>query len=162
MTRLKGMSSALFFCAGCTHFSLSFNIWQALDNASNITVASLLGGPNAPQKNPCLLWPLCPWPGVLRCALLPECCALQSTSHSHGSLSLDRVFLTGYKWRQTQRQLHAPLSNSELSTFTFHQPTRTAKALAYVNLLSPIVQKSTYSVWEINIPNIVWDSGGMW
>ena len=105
-----------------------------------------------------------------------ECWALQITSHSHGSPSCDWVFLTGYKWRQTHWGRNCtrsyPISRcilkilEELSTFTFRQPTRwvcltNSKALAYVNLLSFIVQRSTYSVWEINIPNIVWDSCGM-
>ena len=31
------------------------------------------------------------------------CCTIRSASHSHCSLSHDRVFLTGYKCRQTHR-----------------------------------------------------------
>ena len=38
---------------------------------------------------------LCPSPWVS--------CAIWSVSHSHGSPSRDRVFLTGYKWRQTHQ-----------------------------------------------------------
>jgi hypothetical protein len=105
-------------------------------------------------------------------SLLPA----RSTSHSHGSQSHDWVFLTGYKWRPTHRGRNCvhpyPILRrilkilEELSTFTFHQPTRwvgltNRKSTSLCQSTIPIVQKLTYSVREINIPNIVWDNCGM-
>ena len=103
-----------------------------------------------PKKNPCLLRS-----GVQRCSLLPDCCANWSASHSHGSSSRDKVFLTGYKWRQTYQgckcECPYPIPRcilnilEELSKCTFHQSTRWIR-LTNSNLLSPIVQQLTYSI----------------
>ena len=111
-------------------------------------------------------------------ALLPKCCPLWSTSHSHGSPSNDRVFLTGYRRRQTHRGRNCsrpyPIPRcilkilEQLSTFTFRQP---ARWVGLTNSKSTSLCQSTiphsttvylfYSVLDINIPNIVWDSCGM-
>ena len=104
--------------------------------------------------------------------LQAACCALRRTSHSHGS---PWVFLTGYKWRQTHPGRNCTRSYpiprrilkilEELSTFTFRQPTRWVGLTnsKITSLCQSTIPHSTkvdlfYSVREINIPNIVWDS----
>jgi hypothetical protein len=64
----------------------------------------------------CSQWPLHPWAKYNNYnSLLPECSVRRSSSHSNGSPSPDRVFLTGYKCSQTSgAQLRAFLSNSEV------------------------------------------------
>ena len=103
----------------------------------------------------------------------PCYCELRNTSPSHGSDSSDRVFLTGYKWRQTLQGLNYVHPYSiprciltileELSTFTFQQATRwvgqtNSKSTSLCQSTTPDSTKVDlfYSVWEINIPYIVW------
>jgi hypothetical protein len=89
----------------------------------------------------------------------PECCVVPFSKSVLRNLSRDQVFLTGYKWRQTYpgTQLRESLSNSEVHIedigWTVHiyflsanKMSRPAKALVYVKLLSPVVQRSTYSI----------------
>jgi hypothetical protein len=105
---------------------------------------------------------------------------LANALHMIGSFSqASWVFLTGYKWRQTHRGCngsrpyrilrHMVSMSEELSTCTFWQPTR---LVGLTNIKSTSLRQSTlphgtnldrfYFVREINIPNIVWDSCGMW
>jgi hypothetical protein len=101
-------------------------------------------------------------------SFLPSCCLRRSTSHSHGSRSRDRVFLTSYKWKQTHRGPHCTsLSNSEVHT----EDILSARWVGLTNSKSTSLCQYTiphstkvdlfYYAREITIPNIVLDSCGM-
>jgi hypothetical protein len=99
-------------------------------------------------------------------ALLTECCALHQVMGLSHRLQV-KTDTSGTQLRNCTRPYPIPRCIlkilEELSTFTFHQPT------IWVDLTnSKITSQSTiphstkadlfYSVQEINIPNIVWDS----
>ena len=127
----------VFFCAGCTHcthISISFTIWQALDNVSNFVVASPLCGRNAPLKKSM------PFEANIGLNIIMKFFGLQAACSeaplTHMALSdisiliskfpsRDRVLVTGiylcskvgYKWRPTHPRHNCRasfLSNSEV------------------------------------------------
>lgn len=166
----------VFFCAGCTHCThicISFTIWQALDKALNFAVASPLCGRNASLKS-------MPFAASGCCALGPDCCGVPfSLSAAHSEAPLTQMALhhvIGSFSQATSEDRHIgdtipiPILKilEEMSIFTFRQPTRWVglKNSKSTSLCQSTIPHSTnvdlfYSVREIHVPNVVWNSCGV-